>query len=142
MLFRIYRRHSRECRFSSRSQTKCECPVWMERSGRQESLNTRDWTLAHRKAHDLERAEVYGATPSPIAIDKQLEAFLADAKARHLSPATLAKLKTLTAQLEAFCQAAGITTTDQLTTDVLRDFRASWEDGPIAALKKFERLRT
>jgi integrase len=90
----------------------------------------------------MERAEVYGAAPSPVAIDKNLQAFNADAKARHLSAATLSKLKTLTDQLEKFCTKAGVTTTDQLTTDVLRDFRASWEDGAVAALKKFERLRT
>jgi integrase len=90
----------------------------------------------------MERDEVYGAAPSPVAIDKNLQAFNADAKARHLSAATLSKLKTLTDQLEKFCKKAGITTTDQLTMDVLRDFRASWEDGPIAALKKFERMRT
>lgn len=138
-LFSVYRRHGRTC---GRSDDKCDWPIWIRRNGRRESLNTRDWKAAHKKAYDLERAEVYGNPSTPGAIVKSMEAFIADAKARHLSPSTISKLKTLTDQLEEFCSTAGVTTTDELTTDVLREFRASWDDSAISALKKFERLRT
>src|SRR5262245_45977199 len=65
--------------------------------------------------------------------------FRSDARARHLTDATLAKARILTKQLQAFANAKGLTRINQFTTEEVREFRASWNDAPISALKKFER---
>jgi integrase len=78
-----------------------------------------------------------------ISVSDVVTQFLADAKARHLTVATQAKLSVLLKkQLLDFCKDKGLERLSQLDPEALRAFRSGWKDAPISALKKFERLRT
>jgi integrase len=73
------------------------------------------------------------------AVDK----FFEDAKARQLQPATVAKqTNLLKSRLQPWCANKGLRLLKQLDVDALREFRATWEDGPLSAYKNLERLRS
>src|ERR1019366_5463260 len=71
-----------------------------------------------------------------------LEAFVADAEARKLSPATLKKLKALKNQISKFTDEQGIRNIAEFSNENVKLFRESWKDGAISSLKKLERLRS
>ena len=54
------------------------------------------------------------------------KAFLADAKARNLRPATLCKYDLPLRQLQIFADNAGLTVINQFDLSTLRNFRESW----------------
>jgi site-specific recombinase XerD len=73
------------------------------------------------------------------AVDK----FFEDAKARQLQPATIGKQSNLLKnRLLPWCAAKGFRLLKQLDVNALREFRATWEDGPLSAYKNLERLRS
>jgi site-specific recombinase XerD len=73
-----------------------------------------------------------------ITVEDATEAFLAKCKNRNIAPNTLAKYRTFTNQLEAYCRDRGCVYVDQLT---VTRFYASWRDGIRAKAKKLERLK-
>ena len=151
----IYRRHNRKkCRFTSRSEFRCKCPIWVTgtKDGRRvrEALKLRDWNRAQEL---VRRWDVDGVRPKAnihATIEEWKEHFLKDAEARNLSQGTLRLYKLLFRQLLAFAQDRGIKFANDLDLDALTEFRAGWKKtgkvtGPIGALtaaKKLERLRS
>jgi integrase len=74
---------------------------------------------------------------------RPVEKFFEDAKARQLQPATIAKQTILLEKrLLPWCREKGFRLLKQLTVDAVREFRATWKDGPLSAYKNLERLRT
>src|SRR5262249_3108735 len=146
-----YRRHLAACPHKDKGSKwkKCDCPIWVTgrlASGRylKESLDIRSWEGAQFKIREMETIDLLPKEEEKpdIDVDDAVTKFLADAKARHLTPATQVKLGgLLKKQLLDFCKGKGLERLSQMTPDVLRTFRAGWKDAPISALKKFERLR-
>jgi site-specific recombinase XerD len=94
----------------------------------------RDWEIAGRIVEEEQ--------PQLTTVADARMAFLADAKARNLRPATLYKYDLLLRQLQTFANNAGLTVINQFDLNALRKFRESWPNRNIAGKKKLEALRT
>jgi hypothetical protein len=146
----IYRRHLTGCahRPEGRRYRRCRCPIWVDRflNGLEirESLKMRDWEKAQEKIREWEadgNKRISANSTQPITIEQSCEAFLEDARARKLADATLYKYELLFRQLRTFTTQQGVRFLHELHLTSVRQFRASWKDGNIAASKKLERLR-
>jgi integrase len=148
----IYRRHLAGCPHKDKGSKwkNCKCPIWV--TGRlpkgnyiKKSLNIVSWEGAQFRVREMETDDLL---PVPIeqpktTIKSAVEKFTQDAKARHLTPATLSKFRVLLeTQLLEFAKDKGLQFIQEFDPDAVRDFRAGWKDSPISALKKFERLRS
>ena len=146
----IYRRHTKKCphRGKGRAYRRCRCPIWVDGvvglEEIRESLRTRDWQKAQQivRAWEAEGRRARGEEESePVSIDAACEAFMSDAEARGLRPATLKKYRVLFEQLREFARQGGFRYLYELDLPALRRFRESWRDRPVSAVKKLERLR-
>jgi len=77
----------------------------------------------------------------PISVDQAWDSFLAQARARKLSPATIYKHDLLRRQMLAFTERRGLRLLGEFNLDVLEAFQAEWSEGALASLKKLERLK-
>jgi site-specific recombinase XerD len=143
----VFRRHNpARCRFKSRFEYRCKCPIWVDRAegGKRvrEPLKLRDWN----RAQDLVRRwETDGRKPTKkaqVTIEVWRDQFLQDATARNLSPGTMRLYKLLFRQLISFATDYGISLANNMDLDALTKFRATWAVGPLTATKKLERLRS
>ena len=104
------------------------------------AIEISNWEDAQRKVREWESGT---KPPENISVTDGVARFIEDAEARHLSSATLAKIRfVLEKQLVPFCEREGIGRLNQVTPADLIGFRKSWIDKPLSALKKFERLRS
>jgi integrase/recombinase XerD len=143
----IYRRHRRDCphRKEGRQYRRCRCPIWVDgRLGGQrirESLETNNWEQAERIVLEWQNEGQRPRTENLITLEQACQEFLADAEARKLREATIAKYRVLLRQLADFAAREGLRFLREFDLAWLRKFRASWTDSNISALKKLERLR-
>jgi integrase/recombinase XerD len=143
----IYRRHKSDCKFTSRSENRCKCTIWVSGSlpsgeAIRKALKGRDWNRAQEIVREW---EVAGEQPKNVpraTIEEWRDKFLQDAKARNLAESTLRLYRLLFKQLIAFTTARGISYVKDIDLASLTDFRASWGNNPLSALKKLERLRS
>ena len=143
-----YRRHNPvKCRFTSRTEYRCKCPIWVtgtDKDGRfrREALKLRDWN----RAQELVRKwDVDGDKPKrreKLSIEDWKKKFLAVAEADNLSSETIRKYKLLFRQLDDFAKNKGFTSADQFDLTLLDEFRGTWKDGPLSAGNKIARLRS
>jgi hypothetical protein len=144
----IYRRHITTCvhRSEGRKYRRCRCPIWADGSiGPQEireSLGTRNWEEAEdEKLPELKARYSRSAEPTPpqpITIVQACSDFLRDATARQLREPTLYKYRLLFRQTESFAHDHGLRFLRELDLVMLRQFRASWPNHNLSALKKLE----
>jgi integrase/recombinase XerD len=144
----VYRRHNpAKCKFTSRSEYRCKCPIWVtgtDKDGKflREALNIRDWN----RANELVRKwDVEGSKPTRVervTIDDWQKKFIQEAEAANLSGETLRKYRHLFRQIQDFARDKGIRNVASLDLTTLDDFRATWNDGPLSSSKKLERLRS
>lgn len=165
----LYRRHRQGCKggheHNSRTSEyeerkkgwrRCECPIFASGTLRKtfKRHNTGQWEFeaARAVAVALERARSWKAAVEPppapeepqtarITIEDASGAFLAKCKNRNIAPNTLAKYRTFTNQVSAYCQDRGYIYIDQLTVIDMDRFYASWKDDIRAKAKKLERLK-
>jgi hypothetical protein len=157
-------------RASDKNWTRCRCPKWIwgtlpNGDFVRRSAKTRTWEQAEEFRRELE-AEADALRPSPflsptapvtaealaitiahppqkprVTIEFAIEKYLADAKSLGLEKSTLSKLATIfRKQLLPWAQGEGLTFLDELDLDAVKNFRATWEDGPLAKAKKQERV--
>src|ERR1700730_16342439 len=97
----VYRRHNPTlCKSTDRYYKRCTCPTWVEGMVGDKyirhSLTTRSWERAVVKVRQLDAAEDPNPVPAkkddPVTIERAVNEYLADAKARELGEATLYKL--------------------------------------------------
>jgi len=146
-----------------RSWRRCACPVWVAGTlGGQRirrSLDLTSWEAAARKVLRWETTgQILEHEPvaDGVTVTDAINSFLADARARNLSEGTLKKYQVLlrrpsvpdpnrnrqrSASLEEFASEKGIQNIAGLNTELLREFRAGWADGPLSGHKKLERLK-
>lgn len=143
----IYRRHLTSCahRAEGREYRRCKCPLWVDGTVGQreirESLHLRDWQKAQETIREWEAQGEIVQEAAPVTIAQATDSFLADAKARELREPTLYKYRLLFRRLQTFADGRGLRLISELNLDTLREFRNSWPDHNLAALKKLERLR-
>src|SRR5262249_41059438 len=138
-LMHTFRRHNPVvCKFRSRGDRRCKCPIWVTGRDRQglwvkkplhkflqQPASIRDWTKAQE---DLRRYELGELEPrSVVTISDWRDKFVADCQSRHLTAATVRKFKVIFAQLEEFASAKGISGIDQIKLDDLSEFRSTWK---------------
>lgn len=138
----LYRRHLPSCKHIARGRgfTNCACPVYCDYIGPtgrvQESLRTTSWSVAQSKLAIRQRDGVnalHSLKDALAAWDKALVA-------QRLRDSTLIYYRRLAGQLQTFCDAAGFMALEQITTDVLDQFRASRPD--IATTTSSKELTT
>jgi integrase/recombinase XerD len=146
----IWRRHSpAKCKLKGRQERKCRCPIWIsgvDEAGNQikETTRLRDWTRAEALARHWDNTGAKPAETPRTTIEEWKKAFLADAESpagKNLAPETLRLYKGLFKQLDAFAEREGYRFVNQLDLSALTAFRSSWNNGPLSASKKLERLR-
>jgi hypothetical protein len=143
-----YRRHNpAKCKFTSRSEYRCKCPIWVtgtDKDGKflREALKLRDWNRAQEL---VRRWDVEGEKPKKrerISIEDWKQRFLAVSKSDNLSSETTRKYRLLFRQMGDFARDKGLLYADQFDLTLLDEFRSTWKDGPLSASKKIERLRS
>src|SRR5271168_4841413 len=96
----LYRRHLKRCpKASDRFYKRCTCPMWVEGTTNEtyvrRSLKTGSWERAKDLARLIEDADDPAATPERkdelVGVIRAVTEYLADAKARELSEATIYK---------------------------------------------------
>jgi integrase len=109
------------------------------------SLQTASWERAQGLALEVESADDPKAVPAkkeePVTIQKAVDEYLADAKARDLAASTLDKLETIfRKQFLAWAKAEGYTLLRELDLRAIQSLRTTWKDGGLAKKKKQERV--
>ena len=148
-MLNIFRRHREECtgRAKGRRYRRCDCPIHVEGSLRGEyvrrALNLTSWEAASDLVKAWEAAGEIGVVKPEIPTVKEaVEKFLADARARHLSRETIRKYENLLEKrFLPWCENKGYRLLKQISVDAVRQFRNSWDDGPLYATKNLERLK-
>jgi integrase/recombinase XerD len=144
----IYRRRNRQkCRFTSQSEFRCKCPIWVTgtKDGRRvrKALKLRDWNRAQELVREW---DVEGTGPKKTAratIEEWRDSFTQDAKARHFTESTLRLYRLLFKQVVAFAADKGFRFVDELNLSFVTEFRSSWTNlSPLTASKRLERLRS
>ena len=150
-MLKLYRRHKICCphRNKGRDWDRCKCPISVQgilgNETIRESLKIINWDEASRKIHAW---EAWGSKTDPneaknklITIPHACAQFLRDARARGLRPPTLYKYRLLFRRLRDFGKNRGLRYIPEMDIELTRQFRASWPDQNMSALKKLERLR-
>lgn len=145
-----FRRHLKGCahRQEGRKYRRCHCPIWVDGfiGGREirQSLKLRDWDKAQDQVREWEAEGKVAAQveSEPMTIQKAWDQFVSDCEARNLREATLKKYRHLQRQAEAFADQRGLRFIEEFDLALLREFRASWPNANLSALKKLELLRT
>jgi integrase/recombinase XerD len=152
----LFRRHIDCCphRNEGRAHRRCRCPIWFDGTinGRRvlKSMQTTDWEKAQELEHNLitagvqtVRSETPAPTPKeePVLLEQAWEKYLTKARKRNLSPATIYKYDLLHRQMCSFAQRRGLSLLEDIKLGALEDFQGEWTEGPLARLKKLERLK-
>lgn len=144
-MLNLWRRHEKSCKYDSRDNLKCQCPVWIDWriAGKriQHSIGTRDWQVAQMRARQLEADGITRGNAAPTTIEQATKRFTEDAKSRGLRETSLYKYALLFKQLKAFTESRGIVFLAGLNLEELRAFRESWPNKSLSARKKLEYLR-
>jgi integrase/recombinase XerD len=147
----VYTRHYPPCTQADSNYRRCRCPKWINGTlptGMfiRVSAKTRSWEKAERKARMVEGyPDPHGqAALDPVlrvTIKQAVNDFLVDEEARQLAKTSTCQSKTLfRKQLLAWAQSVSLTFLDELTTEKLRDFRASWRNRALTTQRKHHRL--
>lgn len=146
-MLNLFRRHLKSCHQTSRHYRRCKCPIHVEGSLAEvrirKALDLTSWEAAQDLVRGWEaQGRIVKSAKIEVSIDDGVRKFLEDAKARHLSEATLQKyIVVLEKQLIPFCLKKGLRDPRELNLQELREFRQTWKDGAISGLKKLERVR-
>lgn len=148
----LYRRHTRSCGQKDRYYRRCKCPVWVEgttNSGEyiRHSLKLISWERGDEEKRWLELGPdaavgdpARPSIPQRITIREAITKFCRECESRNLGDSTMRKYRTLAKHLLEFASYRFVYLSE-FTTEMAREFRSAWKDGPRAAGKKLERLR-
>ena len=146
-----FRRHKNGCkhRKEGRAYRRCHCPVWADGTVAgceiRQSLSTSSWEKAQEMIRDWQ-ADEESPIPPPaedtrVLLTDATAKFIADALARSLHEATIARYKLLFRMLKDFAGRRGVRFLAELTLDDLTAFRSEWKLGARTSQKTLERLR-
>jgi hypothetical protein len=139
----IFRRHTLKCKYKSRKKRNCSCPIHVEGTLRgktiRKSLETRNRDTAQSIVREWESA---GKPGIALQFSVAKEKFIQELAGRNLHWTTFNKYKLVMRQLEEFAAEKDLKLLKHFDLPTLRDFTATWKDGPLSKSKKIERLRT
>lgn len=119
-MLKVYRRHLKTCRFTSRDDKNCACPIWAdgELNGRRycHSLKVRDWQRAIRKLAALESPDAVTPMPVEAAIETWRNSL-------DVEDSTWRGYRSTMRALADWCKGR-IESIGELTVDLLTQFRA------------------
>jgi len=152
----LFRRHIRSCphRHEGRSYRRCNCPIWLDGiiNGRRvlKSMRTIDWEKAQELVHTWKAKGIATVRSEPpisapkeesVSLEQAWEKYLVKVRERNLAPATIYKCDRLRSQMRSFAQRHGLPLLKDFDFGALEDFQGEWTEGPLARLKKLERLK-
>lgn len=147
----IFRRHLRTCidqrGVKPRDFKKCACPIHVEGSLAGEKIRRALDLTSWEAAADLiarwrESGEIGVVRPDIPDIKVAVTKFIEDSESRHLHWETLRKYRSLLeVRFLDWCAKKGYRQLKQIDVDTVRQFRASWDDGALYAIKNLERMR-
>lgn len=127
---------------------KCACPISVEGSiegqSIRQTLGTNRWERAQQIVDEWERR---GVTDDHlpevlVTVDSACKKYLNDAEnGRKLQPSTLRKHRYLCKQITSFAETKGWETVKSWNLERTAEFRNSWNELNLGAVKKLERLR-
>ncbi len=152
-MLHVYTRHYPPCQQSDSNYRRCRCPKWINGTlptGKfiRIAARSRSWEQAERKARSIESSHdplrpANEPTKFRITIDKAVQDFLDDEQARKLSKSSTAQSNTLFKnQLLPWVKRQNLVFLDDLTTPLLRQFRASWKNNSQTTQRKHHRLNS
>ena len=169
MPLNLYRRHRADCTGEhpeesrsgemeerSKKWRRCDCQIFASGTlaGKFKRRRTGRWTWEEAKASaaEWERAGTWAlpgvpvpatteATPHGMTVAKATQAYIDSRVNRGISTPTLAKYRTLSKQLTAYCESLGYVMMSQLGVADMDRFYQSWGDGKRSKAKKLERLK-
>jgi integrase/recombinase XerD len=135
----LFRRHTKDCKFTGRKHRNCQCPIAVEGTlhGRmiRKSLDLRSWEAAQKLVRDWEAHPEGGG----VTITKACEKFLSDAVARHLSEPTMKKIRHVCGELT---RELGAVSLRSVTVDDIRKIRELWKLSALTTQKRLEMMRS
>ena len=146
-MLKVEKRHRTDCRYSQydRAHTKCTCAyraigmvngVFVRRG-----LKTSNYEIALKKVRAWE-LEGSAREAQAVTIEAAVGAFMRDIAARNWQDSTKRKFGTLLeGRLLDYAPQVGYRLLGELDLNAITEFRATWEDAPLTALKNIERLR-
>jgi integrase/recombinase XerD len=157
----IYTRHSRSCPHAGTSAggghegfKRCRCWKWLrwrdqDNHGnailKREPTKSRTWEGAERARHDvlkrLEAAACGIAVKKDTGIAQAATLYVADKRQQGLKSNTIAKNKRTTDRLVQFCEIKSLYNLDQITSEQLMEYRATWDWAKTPEVRKNEQTR-
>jgi len=146
-MLKVEKRHRKDCRYSQydRAHAKCTCAyraigmlngVFVRRG-----LKTSNYEIALKKVRAWD-AEGSASEAQAVTIEAATGAFMRDIGARNWQDSTKRKFGTLLeGRLRDYAAQVGYRLLSELDLNAITEFRATWEDAPLTALKNIERLR-
>ena len=141
-MLNLYRRHTSKCPHRAKGQdyTKCSCPIWCygqseARAQIRESLNTRDWQRAIRRAAAIESPDAQRCKPIAEAINAFEKHILS------LEASTQRKYGNVLRHLALYCESVKLTDLSEITVEGLDGYRSSRKLARTTAQKELETLR-
>ncbi len=146
-MLKAQKRHCNGCRYSQydRGHTKCTCPYHaigvLNGVFIRKSLKTSNYETATRVIRNWESAGSARDSES-VRIEDAVGAFMRDIGARNWQETTKRKFRILLeVRLVEYCRRHGYRLLNELDLNSITEFRATWKDAPLTALKNIERLR-
>jgi integrase/recombinase XerD len=142
----LYRRHSSNCKYSSKGQnyTKCTCVIWCYGTlhGRpvRETMKTRDWTIALRNLREMELQPT--GPIRVVTVADAINEYLDDCHARKLAPSTITSYETLLTAFGSYCERKNLREVRGLRLEDFRGFRNSRQVANTTQRKEIEHLRS
>jgi integrase/recombinase XerD len=146
----IYRRHKKTCahRLKGRAWRRCACPYWVDGTFAgieiRESLRVNTGEDAERELEALKRRLEQPSDNNrngPTTLSSAWDQFTADCKSRQLREPTLNKYRYLRNDMERFAAGEGLRFVAEFNLETLGNWRASWPNRNLSAVKKLELVR-
>jgi hypothetical protein len=134
----IFRRHTKDCKFTGRKHRNCQCPIAVEGTlhGRmiRKSLDLRSWEAAQKLVRDWEANPEGGGITVKVAVEK----YLSDAKARNISDSQMRKVRLELGEVERNFSSVAIRS---VSVDDLRDLPPNFSPGIMRHSPEFAQQR-
>lgn len=139
----LYRRHLEDCphRNKGRNYTKCACPIHCDGHVNDQrvrlSMDTGSWDRARRKLGEIE--EELNSPRIRKELHDTADSFL---EAREVESSTARKYRRVMARLKDFAKLRSILYLDEVSLELLDDYRASRPLNALSWSKELQLLRT
>jgi integrase/recombinase XerD len=147
MALRLLRRHLKDCPHRSTRYRRCKCPihVYGTLAGERirKALDQTSWDAATELINGWTVAgEIGQLKVAAPTISEAVAKYLEDCTARKLGWEAMRKYRHLLEdRFLPWTEAKGLRYLRQVSVDLLRQFRQTWQDSPVYATKNLERMR-